>query len=85
MSRQDASSLENACEFRAAGAWNRSGRSHTELAMHITNPQFGLKHTRDAARILQPVSRVRGVLQRRHGERDGMKRWLTIEERIKQA
>ena len=57
-----------------AGGGGRS-QDDPEVARHVTNPRFGMAHTRDASRIIKPVETVRAALVAQHGEAAGGRRF----------
>ena len=55
------------------------------LAMHITNPSFGLALEQDSSRIIRPVTELFEILKKRYGTQAGDKAWRAVQRSIRRA
>jgi len=56
-----------------------------KLARHVTNPRFGMAHTRDTNDVIKPVSYLRDALRREYDAQEAEARWLRYQNSIRNA
>jgi hypothetical protein len=55
------------------------------LAMHITNPSFGLALEQDSSRIVRPVTDLLPILQKQFGTLAGNNAWRAVQRSVRRA